>query len=517
MLIFFGPSKIKKVKHSRSRPLKKTNSLFILIPLIFSAVTGCHNPGSSSSTKGWSLTITLLPRLLTESADNYLVEGIGPGGDGFSETVAGTSLRIDSPAAGAWTINVTAYNGGGTIIGTGQDTVTLQTEVSSSQPIIVAPEGTFISQWQTENLGVSDDAQIQLPLVSGGNYNFEVDWGDGSQSTITDFTDIEKTHTYTSSGCYTVCFSGTLEGFSFGNQSYSYNGDDVFLGDSRKLVEISQWGFIKLGNNGKYFQYCTSLEISAEDVPDLSGTTDLSKMFLECIRLDTVPNMGSWDVSSVTNMSEMFSGAVSFNEDIGSWNVSSVTDMNNMFSEASVFNQDLNGWTVSSVTDMNGMFSGAASFDGDIGSWDVGSVTNMNNLFYQAAVFNRDIGGWSPSSVLYMNSMFNEAAAFNQNIGIWDVSNIRRMNFMFHKAVSFNQNLGGWEISDIISMEGMFDFTTLGTENYDALLNGWAALTLNSNVAFSAGASKYSSAADTARRVLIDTYGWSITDGGLTE
>ena len=42
-------------------------------------------------------------------------------------------------------------------------------------------------------------------------------------------------------------------------------------------------------------------------------------------------DIGSWDVSNVTNMLLMFSGADAFNQDIGSWDVSNVTNMEDMF------------------------------------------------------------------------------------------------------------------------------------------------------------------------------------------
>ena len=75
---------------------------------------------------------------------------------------------------------------------------------------------------------------------------------------------------------------------------------------------------------------------------------------------------------------------------ISEWDVSSVTDMNQLFNNASTFNSDLSSWDVSSVTDMSSMFYSTSSFNGDISSWDVSSVTTMYNMFYNAAALSEE-------------------------------------------------------------------------------------------------------------------------------
>ena len=80
--------------------------------------------------------------------------------------------------------------------------------------------------------------------------------------------------------------------------------------------------------------------------------------------------IGEWDVSRVTDMSELFSGAHMFNGDISKWDVSHVTSMDRMFMGAKSFECDLSSWDVTSVTNMRNMFSEAKSFKGDMSKWD---------------------------------------------------------------------------------------------------------------------------------------------------
>ena len=51
-----------------------------------------------------------------------------------------------------------------------------------------------------------------------------------------------------------------------------------------------------------------------------------------------------------------------------------------MLMRATSFNADLSDWAVSSVTDMTGMFSWATGFNGDISNWDVLSMTSMSGM-----------------------------------------------------------------------------------------------------------------------------------------
>ncbi len=49
------------------------------------------------------------------------------------------------------------------------------------------------------------------------------------------------------------------------------------------------------------------------------------------------------------------------------WNTSEVTDMSEMFCHANTFNQDISKWDTSSVTNMRHMFCGARKFNQPIG------------------------------------------------------------------------------------------------------------------------------------------------------
>jgi surface protein len=79
-------------------------------------------------------------------------------------------------------------------------------------------------------------------------------------------------------------------------------------------------------------------------------------------------------------MSRMFMSADAFNGDISTWDTSSVTDTSSMFTFASAFEgrNGLSNWDTSSINDMSEMYFGAFSFKGNgLASWNVKRVVNM--------------------------------------------------------------------------------------------------------------------------------------------
>ena len=189
-----------------------------------------------------------------------------------------------------------------------------------------------------------------------------------------------------------------------------------------------------------------------------------------------------------------------FNQQIGSWNVGSVRDMYGMFAFATVFNQDISGWQVSQVTTMESMFEGAGQFNTNIGGWDVSNVSQMSRMFKDANTFNQDLSTWNVSNVTNMFEMFSNASAFDQSLADWDISSMEP------------RTING------SNMAAMFQGIGLSLENYDATLTGWATLDagetqIPTNINFDGGNSLYCFS-EFDRQALIDTYGWTITDGG---
>lgn len=310
----------------------------------------------------------------------------------------------------------------------------------------------FISKWN-----IMRPCTLALPLIELGTYDFYVDWGDGSESEH--ITSHKGSHEYKSPGDYIITCTGTIKGLRV-----------IDSKDCYYLLDILQWGSLKLGNEGSYFKDCKRLQISAKDAPDLSETTTLKDMFFNCQVFNSP--IDHWDVSTITNMEHMFNYAYRFNQPLRSWNVSNVVNMRGLFAYTA-FNQDISTWDVSNVIDISNLFFCARTFNQPLNSWNVSNVCNMRRVFSYAISFNQPLNSWDVSNVTRMSHMFGNAVSFNQDISMWNVSNVTQMGSMFSQAYDFNQDISTWDVSNVDYMGYMLYMASNFDTTNRKLLSKW--------------------------------------------
>ena len=329
----------------------------------------------------------------------------------------------------------------------------------------------FIITYEVDN---DNGLYVTYPFYGG---QFTIDLGDGNFLTEDDINSGIH-HVYDAPGVYTIVVSGDFNRVVYDNQGYNMH---------LKVKSIEQWGTAQWISMERAFKGLRNLVVNATDTPDLSLVTNMDEMFSGASSFNSPINdwdvsnvtsmyalfeeatlfnqsLNEWDVSNVTNMSGMFSRASSFNQNINDWDVSNVTNMVGMFGcfteDNSSFNQPLNNWDVSNVTDMYWMFRNAVSFNQPLDNWDVSNVEEFGNMFVNATSFNQDINAWDVTGALSMNSMFKDATAFNQPLNDWDMSSVHTISEMFSGASSFNQPLDNWDISNVELINGLFHHAT---------------------------------------------------------
>ena len=281
-------------------------------------------------------------------------------------------------------------------------------------------------------------------------------------------------------------------------------------------LPIDNWNVSNVTSMNGMFTSCNNLKELNLASWDLSNATNTSSMFAYCYRLTTIGSV-VWDLSNVTSMWRMFSNCWNLEIDVSQWTTSPLlTNMHETFNTCYKFNSDISNWDVSGVTVMSRTFLNAKIFNTDISGWDTSSVTNMDHMFYGALKFNQPIYSWDVSNVTLMRKMFTVATEFNQPIGTWNTSSVTNMEQMFNGAYKFDQPLGNLNIENVSDIRNFLNGTFMSSSNYDATLAGWATQTLRSNEQISFGYANYSNAGLENKNLIINNFGWTITDGGLS-
>jgi len=354
----------------------------------------------------------------------------------------------------------------------------------------------FVSTWDTTQAGSASDTVI-LPLVSGGTYSGTIDWGDGNSDSLSY---ANRTHVYASSGTYTITISGTIGGFSI------RDGDGT---DADKLIDISNFGSDFRLTGSRSFQECRNMNITATDAPIIQFNFGY-RTFYRCHSLVNI-DLSAWDVSGVTSMWGFFQQCINLQTaGIGGWDVSGVNDsrgMEKMFYQCYDYNEDIGSWDMSSVISIEDMFNGLSIFmafnnggSPSINNWNLASCVTAKNWIRKAA-FNQPINGWNVSNIRIFSATLRDIDSFDQTLEDWDITSATSMgNLMFQSSgistPNYDATLVGWEATLQAAYPSGSGYTPTISVNF--------------------GGSQYTAggAAEAARTSLISNFGWTITDGG---
>lgn len=346
---------------------------------------------------------------------------------------------------------------------------------------VASPE--FVLKWET----TTPNEEIQIGIGSG-TFDYDIDWGDGTVESYN--TDANISHTYATAGDHITKITGDFPHLSMQNLT-----DDIYR---EKLRDVLNWGTIVWQDWTNMFRSCGGFTgLTATDLPNLSNVTSFSY-------LGGFSNFGNyynstvqnWDVSNVTNMSN-FSYYGSWRNKISTWDTSNVTNFTNFLRSNSQFDNgadlaDMDNFDVSSAIDM---------------SFALNRTDKMANVY---------IGSWDVSNVTSFSTFSNPLIMTNSGLENWNISNASNFS-QFNAYGQTDISLANWTPTSMTNgLQFWINNSSLSTANYDATLISWAAQSLQSNVNINFGTSQYTlgGAAEAAKNTLINTYNWTITDGG---
>jgi surface protein len=327
-------------------------------------------------------------------------------------------------------------------------------------------------------VSMGSGGSFNIPHYPGLNYNYNVDWGDSSNSTnVTN----SPSHTY-GSGTFTIRISGTFPAIFFDN-----------TGDRLKVASVDNLGDVGWTTFDEAFFGCSNMtSFTAGAGANTASVTDMNQMLRNCTSLTSV-DLSDFDTSEVLTMTNTFRNCNSLTTlDLSTFNTEKVTTMREMFFDCiDLTTLDISNFNTSSCTSFYQMFR------------DCDSLTSIDVSSFSA-------GTSSTGSVTTMNAMFRECTLLTDIPGVenFDITGLSGTSALTNFMVS-----GG----------------SLPTTRYDTLLDKWEAQAGQiSAQSPHFGTSKYSASQmydgvnDTpegSRHNLVQPtasggYGWTITDGG---
>jgi len=369
--------------------------------------------------------------------------------------------------------------------------------------------------------------ELQLPISWDLEEPIRVDWGDGNINNYSGPQDYPDGGSSYATTRYTIPYSSTDSSLRWSVESSSaYVNDKVWVHayDIEHLVPESWVPFIPepdtyyprpIGTRNTYYRYAQETPITSSnglfpwgtrfnDWYNWTPVTHSIKIYGNPLagnhsygfRGTKVLRINYLDPSKYTTFNRLFYYAQYIDItplNIGAWDVSHITDMSEMFRASQILGRgikqnDLGNWDVSNVTNMSFMFGSSnepinLSDPGDIGKWDVSNVTDMSYMFnggiggyrISGQYLSSDLSNWDVSNVTNFKWMFwhNNAFQHNTNFNNWDISSGEDFEFMFYQS-SFKERLTNWNIKDGASLRNIFSYVAMSHTDFFETLKAWA-------------------------------------------
>jgi surface protein len=147
---------------------------------------------------------------------------------------------------------------------------------------------------------------------------------------------------------------------------------------------------------GGMFQNCTYFN-SVLTFTSTAAVTNMNSMFYGCSAFNQAL---SFNTSAVDNMGGMFQNCLVFNSVLTFASTSAVTDMSNMFANALAFQQNIGSWNITSVTNFTGFMTGKTpatwsqtNFNLLLCGWSLQTVVPGLTIDFGSAVYTTAIAG----------------------------------------------------------------------------------------------------------------------------
>lgn len=195
-----------------------------------------------------------------------------------------------------------------------------------------------------------------------------------------------------------------------------------------------------------------------------SNVTNMSYLLNYCESLKDINGMADWDVSNVTNMSNLFTRTANVDlTPLKDWDVSKVTTLSNLFEYSKITTlKGLENWNLSSLTSISGLLYQSSVVDASaISNWDTSRITSFYNLTYSATSL-KTLGRLDMTS-------FNQTSATNFPIYAYtELKSLTDVGGFYNLKMSWTGTYGLAKCpnltyeSCINIINGLYDFTANG-------------------------------------------------------